>query len=377
MNDGELVAGAREGDLACLEALWTRHRPRVVAIARRMLGDEDAAAEVAQDVALVALTDLGRLRRPELVGAWLAGIARNLCRRRLRGWARPEWSWEAVQGGRLPQQWPDTDLGPDEVAVRAEVTATIRRAVARLPDGQRDAVQLFYLEDRTHREVAEALGIDVNAVKARLHRARRSLRPLVAPQAPTRPMRTPDREETPMVDTDRISMEVRDVRRRTVEGDEQHVVLLEQPDGPDLAIWIGMFEAIALALRLAGVTTPRPFTYDTVAELVAAAGGQIREVAITRLEEGTYFAEAAVHSNDGVTLVDLRPSDALNIALTTDAKIVATREVLQAAQAAAESHRHPDDFDSAFPDDATTIATEIQQQWARHLEHLDPAEQGD
>lgn len=365
MDDAELVAEAREGDLASLSQLWERYRPRVLSIAVAMLGDRDVADEVVQETALVAMSQLDRLRDPHLVGAWLAGIARNLARRR-RSRRRADWSWDAVHGGRLPQQWPDSDPGPDELAVLAEAAASVRRAIASLPDGQRDAVELFYLQDRTYREVAHALGIDVNAVKARLHRARRALRPLVT-EAPSTPA-PPPRKEPAMGDHDRIPMQVRQVRRRTIDGEEQHVVLLEDRDGEELAIWVGPSEGIALALRLTGAQTPRPLTYDATARLVDAAGGRIDEVAVTRLEEGTYIAEATVASDRDTIQVDLRPSDALNLALATGARIYATRTVLDQAKAATASERHPDDFDHAFPDDTDAIAVEIQEQWEQHLQ---------
>lgn len=79
MDDVTLVRLARSGDLAALARLFERHRPRLLAIGRGVLGDEDAVAEVVQETALVALTQLQQLRDPALVGAWLAGIARNLC----------------------------------------------------------------------------------------------------------------------------------------------------------------------------------------------------------------------------------------------------------------------------------------------------------
>jgi RNA polymerase sigma factor (sigma-70 family) len=369
MDDAELVAEAREGDLASLSVLWARHRPRVLATARRILGRDDAADEVAQETALVALSQLHRLREPQFVAAWLAGIARNLCRQRLRDARRPEWSWEAVQGGRLPDRWPDPDPSPEELAVRAEAAASVRHAIGGLPDAQRDAVELFYLRDHTYAEVARALGIDVNAVKARLHRARRALRPLVAEAVPTGVPQT--RKEAAMGGHERVQMRIRDVRRRTTNGEEQHVVLLEGADGDELAIWVGSSEAIALALRLTGASTPRPLTYDAAVRLIDAAGGRIEEVAVTRLDEGTYFAEATVRSDRGTAQVDLRPSDAMNLALATGADIVATRTVLDQARAAvADSATHPDDFDAAFPDDADAIAAEIQREWQRHLERL-------
>jgi hypothetical protein len=92
VDDAVLVRLARDGDLTALAKLLSRHRPRLLAIGRGILGDREAAAEVAQETALVAVTELDRLRNPECAGAWLAGIARNLCRRRLRPRSYEEWT---------------------------------------------------------------------------------------------------------------------------------------------------------------------------------------------------------------------------------------------------------------------------------------------
>jgi hypothetical protein len=157
---------------------------------------------------------------------------RNLCRGRLRTRLRPEWSWTAIRGGRVPLDLPDPQTTPEEAIVRAEAAEAVRRAVADLPAGQRDAVQLFYLDDRSHREVGAVLGLEVNAVKARLHRARVGLRPRLRPQpattdriappgdpAATTTLRTPTPENAmPNTDTSTpIELEIQDVRRRTVD----------------------------------------------------------------------------------------------------------------------------------------------------------------
>lgn len=362
MDDAVLVRLARDGDLTALAKLLSRHRPRLLAIGRGILGDRDAAAEVAQETALVAVTELDRLRNPAYAGAWLAGIARNLCRRRLRLHSYEEWSWESIHGGRVPRDVIDPSPTPEEIVVRDEVVASVVGAVGRLPSGQRDAVRLFYLDDLSHSEVAAALGIEVNAVKARLHRARRSLRPLVAALSPSPPT---TREEPMMTTAESIDLRVRDVRRRRVEEEEQHVVTVESEAGDVVPIWIGPSEAIALALRLSGTPTPRPLTYDTMASLVRAADGRIIEVFLTRLQDFTYYAEAVVEGSTGTSRVDLRPSDALNLALAVDVPIRTTRDLLDDVAQGPRAFVYSEDD---FPDDAAVIASEIERQWTRMFE---------
>jgi bifunctional DNase/RNase len=88
-----------------------------------------------------------------------------------------------------------------------------------------------------------------------------------------------------------------------------------------LLIWIGPFEGTALAMSLQGAELPRPGSFQFTAALLAAAGGALQEVRVTRLVEGTFYAEAVVDGAAGRGGVDARPSDALTLALLTGAPI--------------------------------------------------------
>jgi RNA polymerase sigma-70 factor (ECF subfamily) len=181
-EDAALVRAARSGDRGAFAALLARHRPLVVALCGRALGDSDLAEDAAQEAALQAMLDLDRLRQPERFGPWLAGIGLNVCRRWRRSRARDIWSLDAVLGGRFAPEPELTDVspGPAELAETAEERALVRRAVAGLPPGQRAAVVLHYLAGLPLAESAALLGVAPNAVKARLHKARANLRRVLA-----------------------------------------------------------------------------------------------------------------------------------------------------------------------------------------------------
>ena len=106
MNDVTLVRLAREGDEGAFAELVARHRPMVVGVCRRVLGDPGLAEDAAQEAVLLAMVSLERLERPERFGAWLGGIGLNVCRRWRRDQAREAWSLAALTGGRA---------GPDPV----------------------------------------------------------------------------------------------------------------------------------------------------------------------------------------------------------------------------------------------------------------------
>jgi RNA polymerase sigma-70 factor (ECF subfamily) len=313
-SDASLVEAAGSGDREAFATLIERHRPLLIASCRRMLGPGgDLAEEAAQEAVIQAMLGLRRLRDPERFGSWLVGIGLNVCRHLLR---------------RRPSVWllPEAEADPHELAEAAEVAARVREAVAALPAGQRRAVTLFYLAGLSQREVAAVLGVDVGAVKARLHKARRSLRERLAEFS----------EEARMTQDDMVEMRVAGVVRR----EAKNVVVLEElVGGRRLTVWIGPYEADFLAVHLEDLEMVRPLTYAFAARLLEAAGGTLEEVRISRLADETFYAEAVVAVPGGATrMVDARPSDALNLAVLLRRPVKVARAVLDAVpQAPAEA----------------------------------------
>lgn len=111
------------------------------------------------------------------------------------------------------------------------------------------------------------------------------------------------------------------------------VILRDAASSLLLPIWIGLFEANAIALRLEGVETPRPMTHDLLRSALDQLGAKVRKIVISDLQESTFFALIHVEFRDQQLTIDSRPSDAIALALRSEAPIFALSHVLEKAKA--------------------------------------------
>lgn len=125
---------------------------------------------------------------------------------------------------------------------------------------------------------------------------------------------------------------------------EVPVLVLREVDGTlYLPIWIGAFEANAIALAVEGVRTPRPLTHDLLRATVEALGARLERIEIHTLSEGVFYARLLVDTRGGLVEVDSRPSDAIALALRAEAPIWVARAVLDAALGAARAIHETDE----------------------------------
>ena len=110
------------------------------------------------------------------------------------------------------------------------------------------------------------------------------------------------------------------------------VVLLRESEGERLLpIFIGMPEATAIGLALAGHDPPRPMTHDLLAAVLATFSVTLEQVVVTELRDRTFFAEVYLRGPAGVEVVSARPSDAIALAVRTRCQVFATEEVVDEA----------------------------------------------
>lgn len=116
------------------------------------------------------------------------------------------------------------------------------------------------------------------------------------------------------------------------------VILKDLASDTVLPIWVGVFEANAIALELEKTATPRPMTHDLLRNLAVGLGGTVTRVVVSDLREDTFFATIWMAQNGETVTLDARPSDALALALRWDCPIFVARKVLrESKQAAAAS----------------------------------------
>lgn len=138
------------------------------------------------------------------------------------------------------------------------------------------------------------------------------------------------------------------------------IVILRDSDGKrTLPIWVGVFEANAIALQIENVSTPRPMTHDLLRNVIQDLNGDVQKIVVSDLKDNTFYAVLHVVVAGEMVMIDARPSDAIALALRVRAPIFAEDAVIDNAKSMDIT---PDKGDS-----------ERLQKW---LENLDPDDLG-
>lgn len=113
------------------------------------------------------------------------------------------------------------------------------------------------------------------------------------------------------------------------------IVVLKDVEGDSvLPIWVGVYEANAIALEIEKVTTPRPMTHDLLKNMLTGFGASVNKVVVTELKDDTFYAVIWAERDGQTISLDSRPSDALALALRVDCPIFVDDEVLRVSKVA-------------------------------------------
>jgi hypothetical protein len=115
------------------------------------------------------------------------------------------------------------------------------------------------------------------------------------------------------------------------------VVLKDVGSDTVLPIWVGVYEANAIALEIEKVTTPRPMTHDLIKNLLIGLDTQVHKIVVNELRDDTFFAVIWMEREGRIISIDSRPSDALALALRLDCPIYVEDEVLKTSKVSSTS----------------------------------------
>jgi RNA polymerase sigma-70 factor (ECF subfamily) len=182
-DEGELVRRCREGSEAAYAELVRSHRPRLFALAYRLLGDRETAEDVVQDTFLAAFRAIERVEPRPSLSPWLNTIALRIAGRAAeRTRSRPKASLDQMAAAGVDEPTSDRLIhlqpaaDPHAAAEAAELRTTLTEAIAALPFSHRAAVTLRYVMGLDYADAAASMGVPLNTFKSHLLRGTRALR---------------------------------------------------------------------------------------------------------------------------------------------------------------------------------------------------------
>ena len=193
LEDARWVAEVLAGETNSFEKLVRKYQKQAVVVSFRLLGNHDDARDVTQDAFVKAFRSLDTLERPAAFGGWLMRIVTNLSLnfrrgRRLRIAQSIEGAVGETLGSPGAVERPMRGHGPDSLAQSGdpqraaegrELGEALQAALNQLPEKQRQALVLFTIQELPQKDVAEALGCSVEAVKWHVFQGRKKLRELL------------------------------------------------------------------------------------------------------------------------------------------------------------------------------------------------------
>ncbi|MFW6050629.1 MAG: sigma-70 family RNA polymerase sigma factor [Myxococcota bacterium] len=184
-DERKLLQRLRRRDEAAFTELVRRYQDRVLGLTYRMLGNRAEAEDLAQEVFITVFKSIEGFRGDARLGTWIYRVTINHCKNRLkylgrRGRAGQRPYAEGSHGSDAAPALSGAVAGPEASARGREMERLVQRAIAELPDDQRELVVLRDIESLSYDEIREITGLVPGTVKSRLHRARVALQRRVA-----------------------------------------------------------------------------------------------------------------------------------------------------------------------------------------------------
>jgi RNA polymerase sigma-70 factor (ECF subfamily) len=175
--DVGLIAACQQGDARAFRKVFDLYRDRIFALCRHMSGNSEDAEDLAQEVFVSAFRHIGTYRADAAFGTWLYRIAANRCTAELRKRTPVFRSFDAKETPDRASPAPN----PEDLVVRKELTDRVEATLAGLPENLRLIFVLGTLEGVRYQEIGQIVGCSEDAVKMRIHRARKQVRDALRP----------------------------------------------------------------------------------------------------------------------------------------------------------------------------------------------------
>ncbi len=147
------------------------------------------------------------------------------------------------------------------------------------------------------------------------------------------------------------------------------IIILKDSEGKHaLPIWVGIFEANAIALEMENISTPRPMTHDLIKNILTEVKATVTHIVIDELKDNTFYAKICIKVNSNETNVDSRPSDAIALALRLKVPVYVEEKVVEEAKSIDLSEKNIDLTDKSNLEDPS--------KWKEWLENLKPEDFG-
>jgi bifunctional DNase/RNase len=144
---------------------------------------------------------------------------------------------------------------------------------------------------------------------------------------------------------------------------QNRVVFLKEVHGErHLPIWIGDFEAQAIAMELQGVASPRPLPYDLIKSIIGDVDGKVERVLVTDLSQDVFYARIVIRMPNRTVEVDSRPSDAIAVAVRTGAPILVDESVMERAGVSLDGDGDADDDAPSAPSLERDVSSTVDEE---------------
>ena len=179
--DTDLIAQSRAGDITAFERLFNKYQKRVYNLIYRMVGNEQDAADLTQEVFVRVYNSLHNLKSEVAFLAWVRTVATNICRDHFRKIGRTIKTNSldekfSLDEGKVEREIADWSSNPEQVFEKKDLRNSVQKAISSLSEEHRTVIVLHHIESMDVQDIAKQLGIPVGTVKSRLARAREDLK---------------------------------------------------------------------------------------------------------------------------------------------------------------------------------------------------------